>query len=376
MKSKKACVITFFMLLVSSVCLSAGKWPDVPGVVIDHSPASSRSYIGSPSIAVLPNGDYVASHDRFGPGTKNNQSVVFASRDKGCTWKELSEIQGQWWSTLFTHKGELYIMGTSSVYGYCVIRRSDDGGKTWTTPVDSSTGLLHADGKYHCAPVPVKIHDGRIWRAMEDAMDPGGWGHHFRAFMMSAPVDTDLLKASNWTGSNRLSYDEKLWPGKGWLEGNAVITPDGDIVNILRVDSPETAALIRVSPDGKTSSFDPKKDLIKFHGGAAKFTIRFDPVAKRYFSLVDKQRNPEAYRNRLVLVSSTDLRNWNVEKVVLEHPDPKAHAWQYIDWLFAGDDIIFVSRTAYDDGLGGAHRAHDANFMTFHRIRNFRQLKK
>ena len=39
-----------------------------------------------------------------------------------------------------------------------------------------------------------------------------------------------------------------------------------------------------------------------------------------------------------------------------------------------GDDIIAVSRTAYDDGFGGAHRAHDANYMTFHRIRNFRRF--
>jgi hypothetical protein len=39
----------------------------VPGLVIDHLPASSGTYVGSPSIAVLPGGDYVASHDLFGP---------------------------------------------------------------------------------------------------------------------------------------------------------------------------------------------------------------------------------------------------------------------------------------------------------------------
>lgn len=33
-----------------------------------------------------------------------------------------------------------------------------------------------------------------------------------------------------------------------------------------------------------------------------------------------------------------------------------------------------VSRTALDDGIGGAHRGHDANFMTFHRIADFRKL--
>jgi hypothetical protein len=68
------------------------------------------------------------------------------------------------------------------------------------------------------------------------------------------------------------------------------------------------------------------------------------------------------------------LRNWRVESVLLYHPDRESHAFQYIDWLFDGDDIIAVSRTAYDDNLGGAHRAHDANYMTFHRIKKFRRL--
>ena len=31
-------------------------------------------------------------------------------------------------------------------------------------------------------------------------------------------------------------------------------------------------------------------------------------------------------------------------------------------------------RTACDDGLGGAHNQHDANFITFHRIAGFRDL--
>ena len=39
-----------------------------------------------------------------------------------------------------------------------------------------------------------------------------------------------------------------------------------------------------------------------------------------------------------------------------------------------GDDLLVASRTAYDDGLGGARRAHDANYLTFHRIPVFRQL--
>ena len=39
----------------------------VPGVVIDHSPKSSGKYIGSPSIAILPNGDYLEWRALPGP---------------------------------------------------------------------------------------------------------------------------------------------------------------------------------------------------------------------------------------------------------------------------------------------------------------------
>jgi hypothetical protein len=149
-------------------------------------------------------------------------------------------------------------------------------------------------------------------------------------------------------------------------------------VNILRVECKEAekAAIVHISKDGKSVSFDPEKDFIDFFGGSNKFTIRHDPVTKRYWSLVNKQFDPKAYRNNLVLVSSCDLRTWKVESVVLRHHDSEKHAFQYIDWLFENEDIIAVSRTAFDDGLGGAHNAHDANYITFHRIGNFRELRQ
>ena len=348
----------------------------VPGVIIDHSPAESGRYIGSPSLAVLPDDSYVASHDYFGPATKENRTAIFRSDDSGKTWRRLTEFDGQFWSSLFVHKGALYIMGTAGQYGGAVIRRSADGGLTWTTPKDSRSGQLFAEGQYHCAPVPVVVHKGRIWRAMEDRNPPEGWGTNFRSFVMSAPVDADLLNADSWTSSNRLRFDP-AWPGRAWLEGNVVVTPDNKIVNILRVENKEQelAAVVRISEDGKSASFDPEKDFIHFYGGTNKFTIRYDPVTRRYWSLVNKQKEPDAYRNVLTLVSSPDLRDWRVESIILQHPDGQKHAFQYVDWLFEGDDIIAVSRTAYDDGLGGAHRAHDANYLTFYRIAGFRKLQ-
>jgi hypothetical protein len=357
-----------------------------PGVVVDYSPASSGVYIGSPSIARLPDGTYVASHDQFGPGSTSDRTLVFGSSDRGRTWSRLCEIAGQWWSTLFVHRGALYLIGTDREEGRVVIRRSADGGRTWTEPRDERTGLLIASGRYHCAPVPVVLHDGRIWRAMEDALGPGGWGSHFNAFMLSAPEDADLLDAARWTASNRLGRNP-AWLGgtfNGWLEGNAVVTRDGRMLDILRVDCPsddEVAAFIDVSSDGKTARFDPARGFVPFPGGAKKFTIRYDARSHRYWSLVnyvphaERAGKPASTRNTLALVCSPDLRRWEVRAILLHHPDPVKHGFQYVDWLFEGEDLVAVIRTAYDDGASGAHNFHDANYLTFHRFRQFRRLR-
>lgn len=44
-----------------------------------------------------------------------------------------------------------------------------------------------------------------------------------------------------------------------------------------------------------------------------------------------------------------------------------------MDWQFDGPDIIAVCRTAWDDADSGARNFHDANYLTFHRIADFRQ---
>ena len=356
----------------------------MPGVVIDYSPASSRAYIGSPALAILPDGEYIASHDFFGPGTDNNRTDVFRSKDRGRTWQRIATVVGQWWSSLFLHRDALYLMGTSRENGFAVIRRSNDAGRTWTEPKDQETGLLFGDGKYHCAPVPAVVHGGRIWRAMEDAMGPNGWGRHFNSFMMSAPADADLLRAENWRSSNRLG-GKPAWLDNGfggWLEGNAVVTPEGQIVNMLRVDTPscpEKVAVVRISPSGAEASFDPAREFIDFPGGAKKFTIRFDAESGLYWCVANivtephrAKGKPASIRNTLALTCSSDLQQWTIRRVLLEHADTAKHGFQYVDWLIEGRDIIAVCRTACDDGLGGAHNYHDANFMTFHRFANFR----
>ena len=379
------------LLLLLALVTGALASSPPPGIVIHHSRASSGQYIGSPSLCILPNGDYLASHDIFGPASKENELAtgrIYRSSDRGLTWRHLVDLKGYFWQGLFVHRGAAYAMGTNHHHGQLVIRRSIDHGKSWTDPTAARSGLLTA-GEWHTAPMPVIEAHGRLWRAVEDAMGGTKWGERYRARMASIPADADLLDAGNWTFSNPLPRDPQWLDGKfgAWLEGNAVADPQGNIVDILRVDlpsGPEKVAIVRISADGKTASFDPARDFTEFPGGAKKFTIRKDPAGLGYWTLASiiPEREaathaiPGGIRNTLALLHSTNLTNWETRCVLLYHPDVAKHGFQYVDWQFDGDDLIATCRTAWDDEEGDAHNNHDANFLTFHRWRKFRALTR
>jgi hypothetical protein len=356
-----------------------------PGVVVGYSPADTGVYLGSPSIAILSEGHYLATYQPFGKKLKkagdDGATIVMMSKDKGATWHKISTIPSLWWANIFVFQENVYLMGTEGEYGPLTIRRSVDKGHTWTYPKDGKSGLLRKDEQYHTAPVPVVVHNNRIFRAIEDRNPPEGWGTNFRAMVISAPVYADLLDSSNWVTSNKLRY-KKNWPGNAWLEGNVVVGPKGKLFNILRNDyRPEggRACVIKVGNKGNRIKFNKKSGFIDFPGGSKKFTIRYDSVSNRYWSLTNyiperyKGKNPERTRNVLALVSSTDLRDWIVHKVVLESPDIQHTGFQYADWQFDGNDMVSLIRTAYVEPDGTkAHSQHDSNYITFYRIPNFR----
>lgn len=357
-----------------------------PGVIVDTSPDFDSVYVGSPSIAVLPDGTYVASHDWFGPTSHHAMTTILASRDRGRSWTKLTEFQF-YHGNLFVHRDALYILGEfeskrgeTPSYSHYAIRRSRDGGKTWSEPRDATSGLLRTDGTYHTAPCPVVVHAGRLWRAIEDVMPAAEAGKHqrntvefggrFRAIMTSVPLEADLLDARNWVFSTPFVFEMNHWTGYGFLEGNAVVSPENTVVNVLRcsAEGREKAIILDCDADGKRLRSRGADSQIDFPGGAVKFTIRFDPVGRKYWTISNKQADPLATRNVSVLMSSDNLRDWEVRTILFRHLDRRYHAWQYVDWQFDGNDIIAVSRTGWD----GSHNHHDANYMTFHRITDFR----
>ena len=377
------------VILLAATALSASaQIADLPGVVVNHSPASKGKYLGSPSICILPNGRYVVSHDYFGPKTKEFETAItdiFVSDDRGATWQKSASLRGQFWSSLFYHNEAIYILGTCRHHGNIVIRKSTDGGQTWSNPYDAKNGLL-VEGEYHTAPTPVLVHNGRIYKAFEYATHKvRKWGRRYSAMVLSAPANADLLDAKSWRCSN-IIYSDPAWlegEFRGWLEGNIVYDhKQKQLLNILRVGTikgvgEERCAHVKVSPNGKQISFDVESGFHNLPGGAKKFTIRYDERTGKYWALVNNTdpaklviKNDKT-RNTLSLCSSEDLLTWKVERTIIDHPDVMYHGVQYVDWLFEGNDIVAVIRTAWEDEEGQAHNQHDSNYILFRRVENF-----
>ncbi len=113
---------------------------------MDFSPASSHAFVGSPSLVVLPNGDYLASHADFGPATTGRTTQVFRSRNGGVAWEPVagSPVQPMTWATIFQIRGTVYLMGVAKdTYGDVVISRSTDKGDTWSSPKTLLSGTYH-----------------------------------------------------------------------------------------------------------------------------------------------------------------------------------------------------------------------------------------
>lgn len=355
-------------------------------VLITHSDMAGGSNLcyASPSIAKLPDGTLIASHDAYVYGGSSAGAYVYRSEDKGKTWKHTADLTTMM-GNVFELNGDLYLMGVQKGNAVITIQKSTDGGYTWTEATDSTTGLIESDKVIHahCAPTPVVVANGRVYRAYE-SVNSEGWTRGYCAVMASASVNSDLLNASSWTITDPVQLDLSTIPEgvtthvPGWLEGNAVLGPNGEILNIIRVNfEPDFgyAAVLKLSKDNKTLTFDR---FIDFDGGMTKFVVRRDEKTGKYISLVNNITNIDYAKQRTVLslAVSDDAYNWEIKETLL-YPNVLDNweniilerAYQYVDWIIDGDDILYVVREAGD----GAPNYHDALDITFYRLENFRQ---
>ncbi len=340
--------------------------------VVASSDTSRGNYTYSPSIARL-GATLYASRDISCLYTE-----VYASSDSGESWTYQGRADGLWWATLFAHCGRLYLLGRYTAGGlhgsgphYIGITESLDGGKTWSS-IDQNRGGISYDGGFgvHCAPTPVLFHRGRLYKAFEGAPLQSR-----RAFIVSTDVGSDLCDPASWQVSD-------YFTGFGIPnEGNAVRGPDGSVWILARFI---TGKAYLMKYDEEQNKIVPAlgegaASLIDFPSTASKFTVRYDDGLQKYITIVNAQTDPnKAYqRNYAMLAVSDDLIHWQVKETLLSDRElydgtvsAARHAFQYVDWILDGADILFVVRESCED----AKNFHDSNYLTFYRLKNYRAL--
>ncbi len=359
-----------------------------PGTVVNYLHPEDGTYafsghaLCSPSMVRTPEGHLLSSMDVFSSKHPQNLTLIFRSDDDGATWRYVTDLFPCFWVRLFVHRGRLYIIALSTEFGDLLIGQSLDGGETWEKPTVLLRGgcQWNAEGG-HRNPQPVVEYGGRLWFSLEWGMAPV-----YAAMHGSIPADADPTDPDNWEFSEPTVFDP-AWTGEPGitsryiLEGCMTVCPDGALRNIYRYQligntpSYGLAAVMNVNTADPAApeTFDR---MMSFPGNHSKFMVKPVPGSDIYVSIVSRILGPgcEGHRNLLSLISSRDLVSWELVTDLLDcrDADPGLVGFQYVDFFFEGEDLLWLCRTA----INGAKNFHDANCQTFHRIKNFREILK
>ena len=351
-----------------------------------NSLTATVGYCTCPSVVTVGDSIFVSMD------TSGGKLFVFESTDGGATFTFRSMLNKFHFATIFELDGNLYLMGSyiddagTDLIG---IARSTDGARTWSG-ISRFAGADSYDA--HSSSNSILIANGRIYKAYN-----GRGGDEFTegctAYMVSAPITAELLRKSSWTISNSVEITTSMITSHPYgttnatrayiEEGNAVQGRNGEILGIYSlkaVPSYGYAAVLNCSADGTTLTFDQSSDssIVKLPGGNAKFTVRYDEATDKYITLVTGTADNRSWfqRNVLALAVSDDLVNWEVKGDVLTDPTVMntyvsiaKHGFQYADFVFDGEDLLFVVREA----MGDSECFHNANYTTFYRLKNYSQ---
>lgn len=348
----------------------------------DEAYSFSGNYLCSPCVIRHPDGYLLASTDLFASDAPQNLTLIFRSDDDGKTWHYVSELFPCFWGGMFTVGSDVYMIACSTEYGDLLIGRSSDGAKTFCTPTVLLRGSCSSKrAGVHKSPQPPVIYNGRIWITIEW----GCWKEGYHApSVASARVGSDLLLASSWSFADPVKYDPS-WkgvaegPSTGNIEGTLAVLQDGKLYNIMRYDMSRCVPHNGLVLAYLVNTDDPEKPLTFDHaialpGNNSKFTIRYDEESGFYYTIISRilGEGHSGDRNLLSLMRSPDCDIWSLVIDLLDHRelDPKKIGFQYVDFFFDGDDLLWLCRTSW----GEAHNFHDANYSVFHRLSGFRKI--
>lgn len=309
------------------------------------------------------------------------------------------------------------------------IASSDDWGDTWSEAVPLDTGRLW----YSFPGSAVRTH-GRIYLVKECRTEPIQHGFPvwiLAPMVLSASLSDDLTRPEAWTFSNTLSFGDILTrygkphllgvpfyePGRhgsgdvfrtmspiGWGETNLIQITDPDhiwhdpegrtfhmllrcttgrsnlaaMAKAVEQENGEIIVDLQNAPSGEPILYVP------FPGGHLGFTIQHDPVSGLYWLIssqaTDSMRrvdrlHPRHYgmpfneRGNLALYFSRNAMDWCFAGLLLAGSETERSCY-HGSFDFDGDDLVVLMRTTDTN----ATNAHNSNLITFHRLRQFRDL--
>ena len=346
----------------------------------DDAYAFSGRYLCSPSLIHHPDGYLLASMDLYAGNHPQNLTLIFRSDDNGNTWHHVCELFPCFWGKMFLHKGELYMLGCSTEYGDLLIGKSTDGGKSFCAPVTLLRGSNGKNGNngIHKNPQNLFRHGGRIYETLEW----GSWEnkeYRHAAMVMSCDENDDLMRPESWSFTEPRKFSQfdaslaDLPDTTTTIEGTLTSSPVGKLLNIMRFGKYHNALAYEVNVTDHEAPLE-FSHCIDFPANLSKFMIKYDTVSQKYYSIGTIAYDPSSKvtRDYLALLVSPDLERWEIVCDLYDYRgiDTAHIGFQYADFEFDNDDIIYLCRTA----INGANSFHDTNYSTFHRIKGFRAL--
>jgi hypothetical protein len=390
----------------------------------------------TPSILALPGGRLVAAYERGGTARAKNAAYAFiqTSDDHGKTWTQRGALR-MTHARVFAAGKSLYYLGQK---GDLQVARSDDRGETWSEQValtkgqswhQSACNVWHANGNVYLVMERRTSTENKAWpvgalapvlmRAREDADLTKRESWTFASELVFSDLIAGYKQNAPALEMFGVPFFKQGYPDRapvattpkrrtmspmGWLETNVVQITDPNHVwfdtsghtfhLFMRAHTGGTgyAALAKVvenadgtmttqlerAPSGQTMLFLPMP------GGQMRFHVNYDEKTKLYWLLssqaTDSMTRPdrlpdERYdlpnneRHRLVIHFSKNMVDWCFAGVVAITPSPK-QARHYASMDIDGNDLVILSRS----GDERAKSAHDGNLITFHRVKNFREL--
>ena len=318
-----------------------------PGIVVVQENGKSVYYV-SYEICTIVNYEELAVY-----------TVVKKSVDGGSTWTTVvDKIPDLRWASPFENKGTVYLIGSDIYTGAAVIAKVNPDGVT------KKVELFNKAKVSGTCPGTVLHANGRIYKA-------------YLAATISADENADLMKPESWTLSNKTNSEDLAYWGN---EGSMVLGKDGQVYQVMHTDKADEAIVLRLSADGTTYTHTnaATKSYVEFPTCVSKTSVIYDEVSGKYIALSNPcNTKNERQRNILALVVSDDLVNWEIAEYILvdrEMINPYystvSHAFQYTDFKIDGNDIVMVIREA----AGYTNTYHDGNYCTFYRINDFREL--